>query len=294
MTILFGRTYRIEVDGLGVEGLRCGFTIERDLTKNPNSCELGLYNLSRDTRERLHKLAKVPVSVSAGYEDTGNTLLFRGELRESFSRPDSDGCTWVTILRAGDGDKSRKARSKKGIRPGVSLDRVIGDMARDLGVGIGNAGAEVIRQLKSADFSAEGLGTAFAGGFTVSGSTSAQFEKLMSSTGNTWSVQDGELQVIPRGKVLGVSAVVLNSSSGLEGSPSVDEHGVLHFRCRLIPGLQPGAPIIVESYEQGGRVLKGGRRVPTTGTWQITKLRALGDSWGPDWSYEGEAREVEA
>lgn len=291
MPLLFGRVYQIEVDGLGVEGLRCGFTIEKDLTKNPNTCECVVYNLARDTRERLHRATSVPVSISAGYADTGLALLFRGNLRESFSRPESDG-SWATVLRAGDGDVARKKRSKKGMRPGVSLERVIGDMARDLGIGIGNAGAEVIRQIKSSDFSADGLGRAFTSGLTASGSTAAQFDKLMASTGNAWSVQDGEIQVIPKGRVLGVSAVVLNSSSGLEGSPTVDEHGVLHFRCRIIPGLQPGAPVIVESFEQGGRVLKGGRRVPATGTWQITKMRCIGDTHGQDWGFDCEGREV--
>jgi hypothetical protein len=282
------RICRVTVDGLAVEGLRVGFTIEKTLKREPNRAELAIYNLARGTREKLHRKRGVPVVVEAGYEDTGYVTIFVGEMREAYSRPEPDG-SWLTTLRAGDGDKKKKARQKtSGLRPGVSFQRVVSDLAKSLGVGVGNVG----RVLAQGNLTADGIGAAFASGFNGAGETAKQFDQVIAAAGHEWSVQDGQIQLLEAGKTLGVIATVLTPTSGLEGSAEIDEKGVMSCRARIVPGLVPGYPLQVESatvnevaeFERTGQV--------QTGVWRIEKVRYVGDTHGKDWNAEIDAIEV--
>lgn len=283
---IFGRQYEITVDGFSVDQLRCGFTVKRTLSKHANEAELAIYNLAEASRNRIHKAVGVSVVIKAGYKTTGMSVIFAGEMRAAYSRPERDG-SWVTIVRAGDGDKgAQKSKTSKGLRPGVSLTRVASDLAADLGVGIGNAASAFL----SGDI--EGIGDAFTSGFSAFGSPMEQLDKIARSTGREVSVQNGELQVLTRGKALtGITAIVLSASTGLEGTPEIDAHGLMTCRARLVPGLFPGRAVLVESAQQGGRNLKG-RRFSVAGLWRINEVQYVGDTHGSDWNAEIKAQEV--
>jgi hypothetical protein len=279
---IWRRICRVTVDSLAVEQLRVGFTIEQSLAKETNRSEVSIYNLAESSRNAMHKAdAKAKVVVEAGYEETGLSLIFAGEMRAAYSRPDSDGATWITVLRAGDGDKGARRTRKKaktsGVRPGVSLDRVMSDLASRMGVGIGNVGAE----LRKGNLSFEGLGQAFARGLNYSGSEYELMQKLARSAGHELSIQGNEFQLIKRGGVLSVQATVLNRDSGLEGSPEIDTKGIMSFRARILPGLECGYPVQIESLTSYG-----------TGLWRIEKRRVIGDTREQDWVVEGKGREI--
>lgn len=291
---IFDRVARVTVDGFAVEGLRIGFTIEKDLKPQPNTAEIILYNLSRQTRQRMHAhKAGVPVVVEAGYRSTGTTLLFAGEMREAFSRPESDG-TWGTVLRAGDGDAAlRGVRNKTSLRPGVSLDRLVGEQFKQLGVGLGNAFTEFKTQIGKGDINAERLGVALASGFQMSGAAKDAMEQITKSAGIEYSVQNGQLQVLAQGDVLGLRAPVLGPDTGLEGSPSIDAQGSMHLRARLVPNLFPGMPIQVTEYRRvdlDAFLTLGVPDVLDT-VYRIEKVRFVGDTYGEDWNAEIEARD---
>jgi hypothetical protein len=306
---IFSRRVRVSVDGLAVastpeeneaqpeglsrEGLRVGFTVQKDLTKAPNTAEIVIYNLARATRQRLHRERSVPVVLEAGYRDTGLILLFAGEMREAFSRPEPDG-TWATVLRAGDGDGPlRSARNKTGLRPGVSVERVFSDQFDALKVGLGNAFSELKRQLAGSDASVTKLADALGSGFTGSGSVAQQLDKLSKSAGLEFSVQDGELQVLKAGKVLSTTATVLSPETGLEGSPEVDAKGTMHCRVRIIPGLSPGYPVQVtrlSAVDQRGYEDIGVEIDQTV--YRVERTRYVGDLWGQDFNAEIDCRDV--
>jgi hypothetical protein len=301
---LFMRRARVNVGGfsilggedgdLNAGGLRVGFTIEKDLTPQPNAAEIIVYNLARDTRERLHREKSTKVVVEAGYATTGLTLLFAGEMREAYSRPEPDG-TWATILRAGDGDKHKRAsRKKTGLKPGVSFQRVLSETFSQLKVGSGNLWAAA-KKGASADELFK------LSGFNAIGSLDKQMEKLLDAAGLEHSVQDQELQILSRGQVLPTTATRLSAATGLEGSPEVDAQGVLSCRARIMPGLSPGYPVEIETARTGAAPLtletgwyafdyveEGG----DVTLYRITKTRYVGDSHGTDWVAELDCREV--
>jgi hypothetical protein len=292
---IFDRVVRVTVNGFAMEGLRVGFTIDKNLKVASNTAEISIYNLSRQTRERMHaSKVGIPVVVEAGYRATGLSLLFVGEMREAFSRPEPDG-TWATILRAGDGDSAlRGVRNRTSLRPGVSVERLVGEQFKQLGVGLGNAFTEFKNQIKGGDVDAERLGAALGSGFVMSGAAKDAMEQITKSAGVEYSVQNGQLQVLKKGEPLGVRAPVLGPDSGLDGSPSIDAQGTMHLRARLLPNLFPGMPIQVTHYRSSDLELFHTTKVyPATldTIYRIEKVRFVGDLWGDDWNAEIEARD---
>lgn len=303
---IFDRRVRVTVDGFAMEGLRVGFTIEKDLKPKPNTAEIIVYNLSRQTRERLHHRTIVPVVIEAGYAHTGVMKLFAGELREAFSRPEKDG-TWATVLRAGDGDAAlRDVRGTTSVRPGISIERVLGEQFEALGVGLGNAVQEIKKQFadKDSEISWRKAGEALGKGLSGGGSQAEQTERLAKSAGLEYSIQDGQLQVLQKGQVLSTRATILSPESGLEGAPEVDAQGMMHVRARIVPGLFPGYPIIVSRTSRSDRrlfemVSKAGvlktdviTAPDETVIYRIEKTKFVGDIFGADWNAEIDCRDV--
>jgi hypothetical protein len=273
----FGRLCEVNVGGMRVESLRVGFTVEKTTKREPNTCELAIYNLSRAHREALEtgygklrvpgtKLKAIPVRLAAGYQGTGMSLLFYGQLREVFSRPESDG-SWVTVMRSGDGDRATRARATFGFRPGVSMTRVVEQLTTEMGIGLGNAS----KQLLSARL--EGVGASIGRGATFEGSAPEQLDSVLRSAGYEWSIQDNALSVTPIGKSLDTQGVLLSPQSGLVDVPTTDEKGNLQARALLLPGLVPGRRVKVRA-----STLKG--------VWRLERVRYVGDTHGQDWAAE--------
>lgn len=303
---LFERVCRVTVDnqaityagdepkpvGRAYDGLRVGFTIEKDLSKRPNSCELIIYNLSRSTRKRLADADKVPVVIEAGYREVGLTLLFAGEMREAFSRAEQDGA-WATILRAGDADQAiRKSRKAASFKPGVSLERVMTESMAELKVGLGN----VFTAIKNGNGKVD---KALGMGVNLSGSLSENIEKMMKSDGLEMSVQDQEMQVLSAGKALSIDAkdaTFLSPATGLEGAPETTNKGQVTCRARIMPGLSPGYPVELDhATTEVTRIGSGWWSFDITpqGTlYVVEKCRYVGDTWGQDWNAELTLREL--
>jgi hypothetical protein len=290
---IFDRRCRVTVDGFAMEGLRVGFTITKDLTPTANSAEIVIYNLARTTRQRMHTDKPVRVVVEAGYNDrrevtrdTPLLILFVGEMREAYSRPEKDG-SWATIMRAGDGDKAlRKSRRTTGLRPGVSANRVAKELTGTLNVGAGNMWQSILK--------GKGLGDILAMGFSGMGAAADQMSKIVDSAGMEWSVQDGELQILPAGQVLSKEATILAPDTGLEGTPEIDARGTLTARARIIPGLSPGYPVQFSAtsvvYTAGIEAAMGFRSAQLEkrlgAVYRVEKTRYVGDTHGQDWTAE--------
>lgn len=273
----FGRRCEVNVGGLRVESLRVGFTIEKSVKREPNTCEIAVYNLSRAHRDALEtgygklrvpgtKLKAIPVRLAAGYVGSGMSLLFYGQLREVFSRPESDG-SWVTVLRSGDGDRATRARATYGFRPGVSITRIVEALTGEMGIGLGNA----TKQLGQAAL--RGIGASIGRGATFEGAAPEQLDSVLRSAGYEWSIQDNALQVVPIGKSLDTQGVLLSPQTGLVDVPTTDEKGNLQARALLLPGLVPGRRIKV-------------RASTIRGVWRLEKVRYVGDTHGTDWVAE--------
>jgi hypothetical protein len=251
MTGLFGRRVVVTVDRIEIADLSCSFRIEKSLKIEPNVCEVAIFNLNPDHRAALEELRPkeqtptrgIPCKIEAGYGDD-LSLLWLGDLRNVESK--SDGPDWVTNLASGDGEKAfQNSRVNISYGPKTPLETALRAMVRALGVGEGNL-AKVVAKLRQA-----GSAT-LPQGATFSGQTVKLLDDFARSADLEFSIQDGVLQFLDRGKALSTKAIELTPETGLVGSPTVDNEGLLKARMLMIPDVRPGSLLVVKSQRVEG------------------------------------------
>lgn len=270
MTRLFERRVIVTVDTIQFENLDCSFRVKKTLKPQPNTCELTIYNLSEEHIAQLENLRPkekqatkgIGCRIEAGYKDA-TSQIWLGDLRTVLTT--REGSDWVTRLESGDGEKAWKnARLHVSYGPGTALETALRAMVRELRLGEGNL-SKIVSKLKQ-------NGSAFfPAGKTFSGAVSRQLTAFARSADLEVSIQDGALQFLDRGKALATQAVRLAPETGLIGSPTVDNEGVLEAKCLMIPEMRCGGLVTIDA-----------RRVK--GTYRIEEAEWAGDTDADEWS----------
>lgn len=267
------RTWRLDVDtirieGDGTRGLEIAFEVQRGLTP-PNTCTVRVWNLSESHRRQLGALTvrgKAPGRVRTelvvgrreGAAPGTDFLLFKGDLR--YARNERDGADWVTTIEGDDGGRALvDATIQRSFPPGTRVDQVVRACADALGLGLGNLPA-MLAGLKTYDQ-----------GTVLSGRASDALRGVLRGIGLSYSIQHGVLQAQRAGVPLNVPVVRLSPTSGLIGSPTRTPEGRVLATALLMPGLDPGARVQLESQE-----------IPR-GTYGIRGARAEGDASATPW-----------
>lgn len=272
MTTLFKRYARIVVDTIEIEhgfdenALDVRFSIERSLKPEPNTAEIQVWNLNPDHRSQLEELDFATCTVEAGYEG-GFALLFSGALRTAFTV--REGPSLVTTLQSGDGEKEYKqSRVNLSIAKATPNASVLQQVAKALKISEGNLPTVTPLLLATPPL--------FPQGGVLSGSASQIMTRAAQSLGFEWSIQEGALQLLQRSAPLNASAVLLTPNTGLIGSPSIDNEGILTAQALLIPDIFPGRLLVLESER-------------LSGNYRVDKCSYSGDTAGPDWFVDIEA-----
>ena len=278
---LYGRRYRVQIRDIRTETLRCVFKVEKHLKPDPNTIELKVYNLTEDHRKSLENIPDRPkgvtlaklasdltahnmVRLEAGYED-GMSQLYLGEVRAAYSI--TEGPNIATVVTAGDGEKDLSV-TRVNVPLGVKTSREVALRAivKALGCGEGNL-EKAIASLNEAE------GSGYAAGGALYGSAADELDAFCKAAQLDWSIQDGKLLILDRGKALEGSALSLSSDTGLIESPKVDSKGIVTAKTLMIPDMYPGRAVVFNA-----KSLKGGYRVEEC-TYQ-------GDTHGPNWEIE--------
>lgn len=281
MPLLRNRVWKVVVgaaigalrQGLQVDKHRCYFRVEKSLKPEPNKCTLQIWNLSRDQRAQIEQMRPkkgdvtgIPVLIEAGYEATGTSQIFLGDLRTAFS--ERVGPDWITTVESGDGEQAQQtARINQSFGPRTSPEVVLNAIVRTLGIGEGNV-AKTLAKLR-----VTGVANLYEQRVTLSGRAADVLTNFTRSAGLEWSIQDGALQILDRDKVLDGFAVRLNASSGLVESPSVDPKGVLTCKMLVQPSIRVGALLVLESLTARGnyRIERAAWECDTHGRpWYVT------------------------
>lgn len=277
MAILFDRRCTVTIDTIEITGLDVAFKIEKTLKAQPNTCEISVWNLTAEHQSQLEQLrprAKGQVTtgiackIDAGYKD-GTSLVWLGDLRTVDTV--RDGPDWVSHFTSGDGEKAwQNAKLHVPYGPKTSLETALRAMVRALGIGEGNL-SKYTAKLKQAGSAIFPMGT------VISGPVSRELQAFAASADLEFSIQDGALQLVDRGKALAGQAVLLNGDTGLLDSPTVDNEGVLTAKMLMIPGVRCGGLVTIEA----ARI---------KGTYRIEKATWSGDTSSADWEIEINAR----
>lgn len=273
MTTFFKRAAVLHAGTRRITGLRVAFKVGKTDRPEPNQAEVSIYNLSPEARAEFQR-RPLAFIVEAGY-DGRTSVLFSGEAQavdHVVSGPDV-----VTRIRAGDGERQfRQATFSASFRPGTSMQDVILEVVKGMGLDV----SQLRERLSRHDW--RGAYDQLLNGWAGQGRTAPELDKLLSSAGLTWSIQDGALQVLGEQEPSSEDAILLSSSTGLLGSPeygSPDKKGgpvPLKVRSLLQPGIKPGRQLAVKSKAIDGR-------------FRVTKVLHTGDTHGQDWQSEAEA-----
>jgi hypothetical protein len=268
---LFKRAYVLTLGTRQITDLKMRFRVEKDIKKTPNTCTLDIFNLSEASRLTYEKDKVVPIQLDVGYEGQLETI-YLGQVRTANSV--INGPDIITHFEAGDGQAAiQQAKIAQPVGPGTTPGVVLRNLAQAMGVGTGNVESAITR------LNATGKAL-FPTGKVLTGSAATNMEALCRSVGLEFSIQDGKLQILNKGKALNNLAFELSSDTGLVGSPTVDSKGIVNAQTFFTPGMKPGSKVMFKS-----RFINGGYR--------ISKCTYTGDSWtGSEWFIELEAEKL--
>jgi hypothetical protein len=277
--LLYARKVRVIVDTQLIENLRVQFKVKRTLKKEPNTAEISISNLNENNRA-LFQQQHQKVILEAGYQNS-IARIFSGNSR--YIDQVRDGADWITKIQCGDGEINYQyRRASQSFAPGTRVADVVQNIVTALGLTA--TGMDKVQEISEQ----------FLQGYSAFGLASRELDKLLKNRGFEWSIQDGQLQILPVGAVTPDSIVVISSSSGMIGSP---EHGnperdipispdqfvvegqkkrgppILKIRCLLQPGLNPGRRVQV--------IAQG-----INGIFRIQQVVYSGDTHGGDWLAE--------
>jgi hypothetical protein len=271
-------------------GLAVVFRVKKNLKPEPNTVEIKVWNLSPATRHMLEQpplfsgsgLSQtqivgalvgalngtatlppplLPVQLDVGYGGDNHTI-YLGQLRGATS--EIDGPNIITSISSGDSEQAFAAQRVNFTMPAqATAQQVFATAAQAVGVGAGN----VAQAIAAAKATTGGPARKFMG------AASRIFGQHARANGLQWSVQDGALQVMPIGQAVGTAAtaVVLNAQSGLIGSPSIDNKGIVKCEALIQPGLTPGLPLVIQSAN-------------VNGAFRIEDSEFNGATWGAPWT----------
>lgn len=272
---LFGRVCRVIVgrpqddyrtlapDAIEIEGLRVQFKVVRTGTKEPNTAEVTIWNLSPSNRALVQAKGSKLILL-AGYEGSFRQI-FAGDVRTVDQV--RDGAHWTTKIECGDGERAYLyARVSEAFAPGTPANVVGARLITLLGLDPGDALARV-----------SAIGRNFTQGYSARGPVSRELDRLLDGLGLTWSIQDGRLQVLGPGESVQPStSIELSPETGLIGSP---EHGspdakggpgVLKVKSLIQPDLRPAVRFALVS-------------ATVTGNYVCGKVELSGDTAGGEW-----------
>lgn len=284
MTELFNRKVQLLVGKRGQTGrlisnLRIVFKVEKSLEKNPNSSSITVYNLSEETRRIIEQEGAV-AQLKAGYGTAEVPVIFQGDLARVTTK--KQGPDLITDLEAQDGGEAyQTAEVDLSFAKGVESGQILTSVLDSMGLSKGSV-VDFKTSLK------------YLSGFMFSGGAKDALDVVLAKQNLTWSIQDNQLQILPRGKSTTEEVVILNPKTGLIGSPFTTkvlnsdllkkkdkkeaENGI-QFTSLLNPLLKPGRVVSLEA-----KLVQG--------LYRVEKVTHNGDTHGTNFFTECEAKAI--
>ena len=270
MTELFRRSGKVIIDNIELvidpndpgSALDVAFEVTRSLKPEPNTAEVQVFNMAPQKRNKLEELDKVTVSIEAGYLNN-TSLVFLGVARTVFTN--RQGPDLVTHVQAGDGEKEfRQGHIDISFKPGVSNAQVLDALVAAVGLGRGNMDSDVLQIFLAA------TEPIFPQGAVLSGQASKVLHFILKSMELDYSIQNGAMQFLEFGAPVAAAAVLLSPETGLVGTPSVDNKGIVSAQALITPDIYPGRIVEINSEF-------------LTGQFRIETCRYSGETSGNNW-----------
>lgn len=227
-------------------GLRVSFIINKQLSDVSDNAVVKIYNLNQESRKALaqrsiyiYKTSKVrTLQISAGYKDDFGALFNGGIERVINTR---EGPDWVTEIKA----SSALAQILHNV-----LDK---NWESDAGTPFKTIADEAFSSLAGVDkvsYSVEALSLISSitlPSFSANGSAYKTVQNLMRGIGLAWTIDSKEAKVvIPSNPLNAANSYLVDETSGLIGSPKVDDMGY-EFRTLIDHNITTGTLVFISS-----------------------------------------------
>ncbi|WP_448952123.1 phage protein [Labrys neptuniae] len=282
------RDYNLTVSGSGgsinLSNFRIVFEIHHKTVQTPNNGLFRIYNLSRNTANRLGSKEFTDLTFSAGY--VGNTgVIFKGSIIQPIKGRETPTDTFVQLLcQEGDAAYNFSVANKTLAAGSTARDHV-------------NVMLEAMKPFGiTAGFISDTL-TKFRYPRSVSffGMARDYLRSITHSAGCTWSINQGKLDILAVQETKPGNTIVLNSHTGMIGMPQETTDGI-YVRALINPSFQVGGKLQIDqdTIQQatfGSNVqdsaqndmLKSDFYGRADGTYKILAMDYLGDTRGPPW-----------
>lgn len=276
MSSLFNKICSVSIgpensEGIKLSGLRVVFSINKSTKAEENHAKITLTNLSKESINYIEK--DQVIILKAGYEeDTGERILFSGYISNFYtdysSKPDIH-----TIIEAIDGSKKLEESDLSICYEGnMTIKQILKDLSKKI------RSPEILDLSKLPILTNKTLN-----GLSFVGEIRYLLDYLGKSAGFEWSIQNGSLKICALGSSNTQVVTHISPESGLIGSPermlditkSKKDGEIPGWKVKtlLLPGIEPGNPISIES-----------RDISKGSIFKVYSIEHSGDTDGNDWT----------
>lgn len=252
MSFLFDRYASLTIglpgeEGILFDGFRISWDIEKTSESNPNTCKVKIWNLNETSRSALEQKGVVMI-LEVGYNsipervggrivrDQIKEILFSGDIKKVSTV--KNGPDRITTLEGGDGEVALQDKNiNKSFGPNTPITSVFNQLIDKLGVAKGT-----VKGIKDESFQ---------NGLALTGLVKDQLDTLTKKQDLEWSIQDNEVQILPKDTSIDGLAIQLTAETGLVGTPIKREEG-LEFTALLNPQIRPGRKVEIISRDIDG------------------------------------------
>lgn len=272
-------------DALDLSGLRIVFRVQRGDLQTPNSARIRVYNVSDNTAQRA-AAEFTRVVLQAGYE--GNYgIIFDGSIVQVRRGRESPTDTYMDITAA-DGDM---AYNFAVVNTTLAAGSTHADVVDACLKAMGKYGV-------TAGYIADLPSNPMPRGQVLFGMARDHLETVARSTQTLWSIQDGQLQIVPETSYVPGEIPVINARTGMVGLPEQTQNGIT-VRMLLNPGVKIGRLIqldnsSIQRYEfslssdqaRANRNTALQNKINGDGFYYVMSNEFWGDTRGNDWYNE--------